>query len=225
MHSIPHTSRKETIMKNLVSCLVVALFSVILSGCAVETPVGVSASYSVYSNYEDKIPGVYGLYVDASEMKKDVETRGFTCGPWYYPVDARDAFKQSVYRTFENLVEELKGVDVPVFNNLRSQGLDGIIKIDVVNFEADTSARPDFLVTVRESSAEITASIEVTGYEGVLLGSNVDGSGNDSITGISCEGGSDTVGKSVETAMKKVIERLGERLANSVKVREAAPKN
>ena len=213
-------------MKRLVGYFVVALFTIILSGCTAKTPVGISASYSAYSNYDDKIPGVYGLYVNAEQMKGQANPSGFFCSATDYPIDARDTFTQSVHRTFENLLEEIKIFDKPISaKDLQVQGLDGMIKVEVEDLEADMILVTGFWTELFIGEAEITAIIQVIGHNGNLMESTVEASEDYRINGFFCAGASDAIGKSIEVTIKETMERLGTRLANSVKVREAAPKN
>ena len=214
-------------MKRVASLFCVASL-ILIGGCAYDAPTEISASYSVYSNYNDKIPGIYGLHVDAEKMKQDVKAVGTgQCSAYSYPVDARNAFTQSVYGTFENLVEEMRSVDNLISAaNLQTQGIDGMIIIKVENWEADFTPIPTGWVWLLEADSEITASIQVIGHKGNLLGSTIEASDEHSHSaGLWCEGGSVAVSKSVEASMKKAMDRLGERLTNSVRVREAAPRN
>ena len=205
-------------MKRVTSLFCLAL----IGGCTYDAPTKISAAYSVYSNYDEKIPGIYGLHVDAEEMKQDVKATGHgQCSAYSYPVDARNAFTQSVYGTFEKLVEEMRRVDKPIpATNLRAQGIDGMIRIKVENLEADFTPIPAGWVWLLEADSEITASIQIVGHEGNLLGSTIEGSDEyGHSAGLWCEGGSVAVSKSVEASMKKTMDRLGERLTNSVRVR------
>ena len=198
-----------------------------VAGCAWDTPTDISASYSVYSNYDDKIPGKYALYVDAEKMKREnIESAGFECWGYSYPVDAREGFTQSVHGTFANLLEEVEVVDEPVsFTDLEARGLDGVIRIEVEDLDADLFVIDGFWIAEIEADAEITATIQVIGREGHLLGSTVEGSEDHRTSaGLVCEGGSDALSGAVEAAAEETIERLGERLVNSERVRAAAPK-
>lgn len=223
-------------MKQTTSLFCIALLP-LLGGCSYSAPINISTSYSLYPNYEDKIPGIYGLYVDAEKMKQDIQSGVCQSPILRYPTDAKNAFTQSVYATFENLVGEIRKVDNLVSaTDLRAQGLDGMIKIEVENLEVgiiDTAGDSEWTRAL-EGDAEITANVQVIGHDGNLLSSTVEASdkhkkdvGVFGSSGALCdgEGGSIVVGKSIEATMKKVIKRLGENLTNSIRVRNAAPKN
>ena len=210
------TPERGDIMKTILTAIVVAL----ASGCSYSAPVSVSVSHSVYSNYDGKIPGTYGLYVDAEKAKQIIILRQLD-----YPVDAREAFEQSVYITFENLLEGIKKVDNPVSaTDIRSHGLDGMIRIEIEEFESEIAPIGAYIDEL-EAETEITTSIRVVGHEGNLLGANVEVSADHRHGGGGFgEGGSVAVSKSVEDAIKKTMTQLGQLLTNSVKIREAAPK-
>ena len=55
--------------------LVITFTVLFTSACAYNTPVDVSPAYNVYSNYEDKLPGRYALYVDATETKGEGDVK------------------------------------------------------------------------------------------------------------------------------------------------------
>ena len=201
---------------------IIAVMLLYAAGCSYNAPVRVSASHSVYSNYDGKIPGVYGLHVDAEKTKQVA-----FYSSWDYSVDAREAFEQSVYITFENLLEGIEKVDNLISaTDIRSHGLDGMIKIKVEEFESEIMPVPfGRIIWEFEAETEMTTSIRVVGHEGNLLGANVEISADHKYeAGNFGEGGSVAVSKSVEDAIKKTMTQLGEILTNSVKIREAAPK-
>ena len=100
----------ESIMRTLGLLLSAAL----LSACAYNAPVDVSPAYNVYSNYEDKLPGRYALYVDSAEAKGEGEVKGFACSAHSYPYDGEAPFSSSVVATFRNIVEEVELVAMPM---------------------------------------------------------------------------------------------------------------
>lgn len=195
---------------------IVPVMLLLASGCSYNAPVKVSASHSVYSNYDGKIPGTYGLHVDAEKTKQKVVI-DFSD----FSVDAREAFEKSVYITFENLLEGIEKVDNPISaTDIHSHGLDGMIRIEVEEFESEIGT---FVHGGHEVETEITTSIRVVGHEGNLLGASVEVSADHTHR----EGKEDIViamSNSVESAIRKTMTQLGQLLTNSVKIREAAPK-
>lgn len=196
---------------------------VIMSGCAYNAPVEVSPAYNVYSNYEDKLPGRYALFVDSEKMKGEGRTRGIACSAHSYPYDGRDPFKQSVLATFRNLVEEVEFVDTPLSSeSLTAQGYVAQLSVEVESAEVDLTVHQGFWTAEIEADTEITASVQAAGKDGRLLGSSIEGR-DDAVAdgGMACEGAATAIQESLSKAMRKTMERLGERLANARKVRDA----
>lgn len=89
--------------------------------------------------------------------------------------------------------------------------------------DAELIVIPGFWTVQIEGDAEITARIQVAGHDGNLLGATVEGEDDYRAEGGAfCEGDSKAIGKAVELAVKKTMERLGERLTNSTRIRETA---
>jgi hypothetical protein len=204
---------------------VLAVVSVfITTGCAYNAPVDVTPAYNVYSNYDDKLAGRYALYVDAEEMQSEGRTRGMACAAHSYPYDGRDPFKQSVLATFQNIVEDVELVDFQLDTDaLVAQGFQAQLSVEVESSEVDLTVHAGFWSSEIEADAEIVASVRAMGKSGVLLGSSIEGS-DDAVAdaGGFCEGASTAMQEALGGAIKKTMERLGERLANARKLREAA---
>ena len=184
---------------------------------------GISASHS---DYDSKIPGTYGLYVDAEKMKRTVSTTAHAGFFHDYPVDARKAFEQSTHATFGHLFERIKKVDDPVLtSDLRLQGLDGVIVIQVESFESGITVY-GFRQYLYEADTEITTNIQFVGHKGNLLDASIKASASRRHgAGFAGAGGSVAVSKSVELAMKETMTRLGEHLANSIRGGEVDKKS
>lgn len=192
--------------------------------CSYNAPVDISPSYNVYSNYDEKLPLSIALLVDAEKMLEDVKVSGFTCSAHSYPVDARASFSSSVRRTFENLVNSVDVVDNPLTTaSLSARNLDAMVKVEVSDLDVDLITIPGFFGGQMEADAEISARIVADTRNGRVLGSSVEGSEDARVdAGMACDGGAQAVGKAVEAAIKETVERLGERLANSTKLRDFA---
>ena len=178
-------------------------------------------SCTLYSNYDDRIPGRFALYVDADVMKKDIKVIGYVCRAHSYPTDARAAFRNSVVGTFGDLVEELEVVKQPLTRSgLAGRGLTAMIVVEAEDYSADLSVIPGFFSALMQAYVEIAARITVDGVDGRLLGTSVEGNEDfRADAGIACEGGGVAVGRATEKAMRETMERLGERLANSRRIR------
>lgn len=193
------------------------------TACAYNAPTSVAPARAVYSNYDDKVAGNYALYVDSEEMLKDVKVIGFACSAHSYPTDARAAFRRSVVGTFENLVERVEVVERPLSQTaLIERGLTAMIVVEAEDFSVDLSVIPGFLNKQMQADVEIAARIAVDGQRGRLLGSSVEGDDDfRTDAGFACDGGGAAIGRATEKAMKEAMERLGERLTNSRRLRQA----
>lgn len=195
-----------------------------LSACTYQSSASVSPSYDVYSNYADKLPGHYALYVDAEEMSGKFNAQGRICSAHAYTQDARAAFKQSAVKTFQNLVENVEQVDQPLTqSDLLARNLDGQILIEVEEMNVRIKAIPGFWSGEMEADVELAAGLIVDGQEGRLLGTTVDAD-EDATTdaGSYCSGGADALSLATSEAIEELLQRLGERLTNSTRLREAS---
>lgn len=200
------------------------LFATLLSACAYNAPVDVSPAYNVYSNYEDKLPGRYALYVDSAEAKGEGEIKGFACSAHSYPYDGEAPFASSVVATFRNIVEEVELVDMPMdAAALSSGGYQAQLSVEVVSMEVDLRVIQGFWSSEIEAETEIAATVRAVNNAGVLLGSTIEGNADaEADSGMACEGAATAMQESISEAIEEAMERLGERLANARRLREAA---
>lgn len=205
-------------MRHTISIL---LLSLTLSGCAYVAEPPSIATYNVYSSYDGKLSGKYLLYVDGSNLNKPIKPSDLNCSAHTFPVSLSQSFATSIHKTFDNLVSELEVVDTPVTrSDLARRHARGLIIIRGENVTARMRVVPGFWTAMLESELEISASIVVDGRKGRLLGKTVSGEGHGQAeTGMLCAGGSKSLRLSSEGAMKKTLERLGEALVNSERVR------
>lgn len=216
-------------MKQTTSLFCIALLALLIGCVESHAPADVSESHSLHSDYGDKIPGVYGLYVDAEKMKQDIKPSPPACRIATYPVDERNTFTESVYGIFENLFEEIRKVDAPIpATDLQTQGLDGMIEIEVKNLEVEMiidSTFPTFWKGSFSEEAKITTSVQVIEHNGDTLKSIVEASDGYEMLGYVCKGLRDEIGKSVKDVTEKTVEYLGRHIANSKRSKDATPEN
>ncbi|MDG4868394.1 hypothetical protein P8631_10330 [Guyparkeria sp. 1SP6A2] len=208
---------------NIFRAIVVCLAAVLFSGCAYNSNAPVSASYDVYSSYGDKVPGRYALYIDGGDFKGDFKPLGFACSAHTYSQDATGAFEQSVIKTFENIIVTVEPVDSPLsFEELKSRNLDGQIVVRGEEMDVRISVIPGFWSASIEADVEFAANMTVDSQQGRLLGTTVSGDG-DALAGAgtACEGGAKALSLAASDALKELMQRLGERISNSPRVRDA----
>ncbi len=203
---------------------IVCLIALAVTSCSYTARTNINPATNVYSNYADKVPGNFALYVDAEEMSGSFKVQGFNCAAHSYPVDARNAFATSVERTFENLVEKVQSVPRPLDREtMQAQDLTGMIIVEVKDLDVTLSLIPGFWSAEMEADAEVTVGLTVDGPSGRMLGTSIEGDEDvKAPAGMACEGGATAIGKAVEEAMKEALERLGERLSNAPRLRSAS---
>lgn len=204
--------------------LLIVLAAIGVSACTYNASAPVSPAYDVYSNYADKLPGQYALFVDSEELAGEYSVDGYACSAHSYTQDASSAFEKSVTQTFQNLVENLEVVDQPLNQtDLADRGYTGMIVVEAEEIDVRINVIPGFWSADMTSDVEMAASLRVDGRNGRLLGTTVSGD-DDAKTGAGsgCEGGAKALSMATSSALEELMQRLGERLSNSRRLREAA---
>ncbi|GHC79360.1 hypothetical protein [Limoniibacter endophyticus] len=192
-----------------------------LTGCQYKAePVAIGA-FNVYSSYENKLPGKYLLYVDASALNQNVKPSDMNCAAHSYPLELAASFKSSTRQTLSNLVGELELVDTPLDRSkLAERNARGMIIVKGEQTIARIRVMPGFWSATLEADVEIVSSITVDGKNGRLLGNTVSGRGvAQADAGAFCEGGAKSLSQAASDAARQALTRLGEALNNSDRVR------
>lgn len=191
------------------------------AGCTYQSTAPISAAYDVYSNYSETIPGRFALYVDAEKANEVFKVDGFACSAHKYEINAEQAFRVSTLNTFTNLVEEIQIVSVPLTReDMATMEYTGLIHVVLEDMDASLKVIPGFWSAEMEADVEFTASLKVDATEGRVLGTTVEADEDEKAdAGGACEGGAEAVSRASASAMKELMQRLGERLANSQRVR------
>lgn len=194
----------------------------LLCACAYTSEPLSTPALNVYSSYAEKVPGTYLLYVEADEFDKELKFRGFECSAHRYPISLQAGFKGSVVKTFENLTDSIQLVDrAPSRNELHSMGADGLIIVRGEEVSGRMTHHSGFWKNKGEAIIEVQASLTVDGENGRLLGTSVEGDGNDIVSlGMFCGGAEKAVTVASEDALKETMTRLGEAFSNSDRVRQ-----
>lgn len=206
----------------MIKISVLALACVISVGCAYNAPVTVAPAYDVYSNYENKVPGNFALYIDSSELETVAKVQGYNCSFHSYPADATSQFSRSVHATLENLAERVELVDSPLTSeSLLNRGYDAQIIVEALDYDIRLRVIPGFWNSEMEADVEIAARMKVDGFKGRQLGTTVEGDGDALVgAGAACEGGAEAIGLATSDAIRETMERLGERITNARTLRE-----
>jgi hypothetical protein len=206
-------------MKTSIVAIAAALM---LAACSYNTPVAVAPNLNVYVPTGQKIAGRWLVYTDGSPLKRQVSATGYSCSAHKFPMDISDAFKQSALKTLQNVVEEAVIVQVPTpVSEAIAQGARGVIVLRGETFSPRFVAITNFWDATIDANVEITASIFMDTKDGRILASSAEGMGNaQSGSGGACEGASTALAQATETAMKRVLGALVERLANTAALRK-----
>jgi len=193
------------------------------AGCAYQVPTKVKPSYSVYTAYDEKLPGRAAVYVDASEARQTVKVSGFSCSAHNFPVDAESEIETAVVKTIGNLMEGVEKVDRPLTRDqLASYGVDAMVVVKVEDMDVDLIVIPGFWSAEMESEADLALGVKVDTKSGRKVGAMVSGIGEERAgAGSACEGGAIAISKALEEALSDVFAELGEAIANSDRLRSA----
>lgn len=195
------------------------------SGCTYNASVESSPAFNVYSNYSDKVPGRFALYVgDDKTGVQEVDLLTYACSAHSYKIETGSSFSSSVHQTFENLVEELEVVELPLTaEDLRARDFTAMISVTLEDAEFELTVIQKFWSGDMAGEAEYVARLVVEGHNGRVLGTTVEASEdyrNDA--GDGCDGGAKAISQASAAALKELMVRLGERLVNAPRVRELA---
>ena len=191
------------------------------AGCTYQSAVSPTPVYDVYSGYDNKVPGTWGLFVaDMDRFAGEAEPASISCAAHKYPVDVGTAFNTSVVATIGNLVEDMQIVDRALTVTEREdRGLEGMIVIRAESLQAEMIVNMGFWSGRPRSEVELVATLTVEGPKGRLVGTTVSGNATARTTG-GCAKVADVVSKATEDAMEDLLTILGERLSNSPRIRD-----
>lgn len=192
-----------------------------LGGCAYKAQPIAAGSYDVVTSYSQKLPGKYLLYVASDQLDTVVRPNQFACSAHSFPIEAATGFKGSVRGTLANLVESIEDVSGPVpLDRLKAHNARGLIVVRAENLDGRLRVEPGFWSANMATEVRITAAVTVDGGGGRLYGSTFEGLGKgDAGSGFACEGGAASMRDSAEKALKEVVRKIGEGIANSERVR------
>ena len=208
-------------IKSSIPKFLIVFAALALGACTFTSDVDVNAAFNVYSNYENKGQGKWAFYADGSRLfDRDVDVLGIACFGHTYPLDARKAFEQSAFRTFENLVEKIELVNSPIAaNQLSRRGFNGQIVVKSEDMKAEMSVSPGFWSATLKSEVDITASVSAFNGLGRLLGSTASQEGETKTDGAFCSTLTKVLGPAASDSIKRVLTILAERFTSSRRVR------
>ena len=197
----------------------VALGSLILSGCAHKASVSTVSATNIFTNTDKKIPIDVSYVIDSSStsrLKRDDAIQGFLCSAHKFPVEATEPFLASVPSMIEQIFESGKQVTTLSANT----GLNLLIRIE--RFEPRVRFSSGFFSSTADATADLAVSVVGTAGGERIFGTTVDSQRSKTGDGGGfCEGGGLVLADATSAVIKDVLEKLGERIANSPAIRNA----
>lgn len=199
----------------------ISIISVLLGGCAYKAEPVAVGSYDVVTSYSHKLPGKYLLYVGSDQLNTTVRPNQLTCSAHSFPIEAAAGFKGSLRGTLANLVETVEEIPDPItVDQLRQKGAKGLIVVRAEALDGRLRVEPGFWSANMATEVRITATVTVDGGAGRLYGATFEGLGKgDADAGFACAGGAVAMRDGAEKALKEVVRKIGEGIANSDRVR------
>jgi hypothetical protein len=206
------------------SLSILASVTVLLGACSYPVQPSVSPALNVYTSYADKLPGHYILVVEASSWGKVVKPSSYQCSAHSFPMDVNAVFKESVTRTVEQLVESVEVASVPpTRETMSNKKIAGVILVKADTFEPKLTFIPGFWSATASAAMDVSAALTVDGPQGRLLGTSAGASRSaDGDAGEGCGDGAKVLADATSKALRDLMERLGERIGNAPKLREAS---
>lgn len=205
---------------------VMALALVFMGGCTYKAKPPAILASNIYSTFGVEIPGRFLYSFDETTWNKlmiEDSVSGFVCSAHTFPVDARSALKASIDKTMPLIFENVeRASSPPTADAMRRRGITGHVIFKIEDFRSDLSYAPKFFSSDANARVDLSVGVVVTSPTGRLLATAVSGSRagrEDSV--FFCEGGDQALARATSDTMREVLERLGERLSNSQKIRHA----
>ncbi len=206
------------IIANLSSALTIGIA---FCGCTYQAQVQDAPSYNLVTNYENKIPGLWFLYIDSTGLQRPIKPSSFVCSAHKFPITASGPFESSVRQTLNNVFEIVEAVTSPVTGNeIKSRAARGLIVVRGEEVRAKLDAKPGYWTASMEGQATLVASVYVNSASGRVMGTTFEGTAiKEADAGAMCGGGAAALGEAVTEAMRDAMRKMGEALSNSERVR------
>lgn len=191
----------------------------IFSGCAYKGTVSTVQATNIYSDNENKVPGNVRVSVDETsltKLTKDDAVQGYACAGHKFPVDGTDALRSSIPSMAEQVFESVVKVEGP-----GGPAGDLSLLFRVERFEPRLKFNQKFFGADAEATAELAVSVTGTRNGARVFGTTAESQRTSSgDTGSFCSGGGQVLANATRDVIKDVLEKLGERMANSQSLRK-----
>jgi hypothetical protein len=184
-------------------------------------PIRPTVSPIAYQFAENKIDGNVGIYVhsDLAGLNQTIKPKSYTCSAWSFPLEIGDSMENCVVRAIQSCFTKSEKVD----SVSKGRDLDGIITVELMDFDVDLSFLQGFWTGTADAYAEMT--LKITYYDNELhpVWYSVVGYTKRETTeaGSACEGGAHAISAVIEHSMKKITIQIAEKITSSDKLRKA----
>jgi hypothetical protein len=195
-----------------------------MTGCTHRTPINSVGSVTVYTTFENKIPGKFAIIVGtASEsLDRTVEPASHICSGWSYPLEFTSSFATSMVSASSYIFEEVTRSYPAEIDNLKKEGYSGYVLISVKHFEPRLMFIPKMFEATGVADANIGFDYSVRNINNKVIVSGMATASRtaDGSAGGVCERGSELIQTAVRNALQTSLEQYVERVANSENVRK-----
>ncbi len=202
--------------RKLIFCALI--LGALTSGCAYQGAVKTVSATNIYSDNDKRIPGKFSYNVDQtslSKLKVNDTVSGYMCSAHHFPIDAMYAFEQSFPTMLQQVFDDITPGDSNS-NNLNSINL--LFRVE--RFDPKLKFSKKFFGADAEATVDLSVSVTGTKSNNRVFGTTVETQRTSSGDGGSfCGGGPAVLGAAIEKAAKDILEKLGERMANSQSLR------
>lgn len=193
---------------------------VLFTGCAHKSSVSTVRATNIYSDNDKKIPGKFVYSVNSTSLTKlkvEDSVKGMQCSAHHFPVDGTDAFEQSFPHMLDQVFDNIQKSDSPTGDPQTTR-----LVFSVERFEPRLRFNAKFWGADADATVELGVSVVGTKNSARVFGTTVDTQRSKSGDGGSfCSGGGEVLADATRDAIKDVLEKLGERMANSQALRAA----
>jgi phage baseplate assembly protein W len=190
-----------------------------LANCVHKGSVEAVRPTNIYSDTDKKIQGNFVYVVDKtslSKLKRDDTVQGFLCGAHNYPVDGTEAFNSSLPHMLEQVFEKITRVNE---GSAKPNTVQLLFRVE--RFEPRLRFSQKFFGADADGNVELSVSVTGTKDGARIFGTTVDTQRNKhGDGGPFCAEGTQVLADGVRDSIKDVLEKLGERMANSQSLRK-----
>jgi hypothetical protein len=200
--------------RRILSFTSLVFISMLAIGCAHKATVSTVRATNIYSDSDKKVTGSYTYIVDRTsltKLRKDDTVQGYACSAHHFPIDGGDAFVNSLPSMLEEVFETISKANEGEGRSNKTQ-----LVFRIERFEPRLKFNQKFFGVDAEATVELGVSVVGTRDGKRIFGTTVDTQRSKSGDGGAyCGGGGEVIADATRDAIKDVLEKLGERMANT----------